>query len=222
MNNELHKLLYYYNEEGYEGYDLNEVQLLEKKDSDRIEKLKLLLHHEDRYIAYHAMLILLAWSIPEGFELLDRFITEKWEEKESFEPHRLHGEDNVYDVITNALYIATFNGKTEQELYPFIKDFLHRYGDCLFESNLKDFLLKKDCGPLLKEMEQAMQKALENKRYYQASQLFPVLVHYDKKTWRKYLDTFRSLISQDNRITYNIQEAEKTADNLLKDDEPLS
>lgn len=215
MNNELHKLLYYYNEEAYEGYDLNEVQLLEKKDSDRVEKLKLLLHHEDRYIAYQAMLILLAWSIPEGFQLLDRFIAEKWDEKERFEPHRLHGEDNVYDVITNALYISTFNGKTEQELYPYIKQFLDRYGDRFFESNLKDFLLKKDCGPLLKEMEQAMQKALENKRYYQASQLFPVLVHYDKNTWRKYLDTFRSLISQDNRVAYNIQEAEKTADNLL-------
>lgn len=209
MNNQLHELLYYYNEEGYEGYDLNEVQLLEKKDFDRVEKLKLLLHHEDRYVAYQAMLILLAWSIPEGFELLDRFIAEKWDEKESFEPHRFHGEDNVYDVITNALYIATFNGKTEQELYPYIKQFLHRYGDRFFESNLKDFLLKKDCRPLLKEIEQAMQTALQNKRYYQASQLFPVLVHYDQNLFNDYIGIFKTLISQDNRITYTIEEAEK-------------
>ncbi|PQA90908.1 hypothetical protein B0A69_19435 [Chryseobacterium shigense] len=215
MNNELQELLYYYNEEGFEGYDLNEVQLLEKKDFDRVEKLKKFLHHEDRYIAYQAMLILLAWSIPEGFELLDRFIAEKWDEKERFEPHRLHGEDNVYDVITNALYISTFNGKSEQELYLYIKQFLHRYGDRFFESNLKDFLLTKDCGPLLKEIELAMQTALQNKRYYQASQLFPVLVHYENNLLNAYIGIFRALINQDNRIAYNIREAEKKADNLL-------
>ncbi|MFN1215751.1 hypothetical protein ACKW6Q_02080 [Chryseobacterium kwangjuense] len=215
MNNELHELLYYYNEEGYEGYDLNEVQLLGKKDFDRVEQLKKILHHEDQYIAYQAMLILLAWSIPEGFELLDRFIAEKWDEKESFEPHRLYGEDNVYDIITNALYISTFNGKSEQELYPYIKQFLHLYDDRFFESHLKDFLLKKDCGPLLKEIEQALQTALENQRYYQASQLFPLLVHYDKNLFNLYIGIFRPLIILDSRIMYSIEEAEKIADTLI-------
>lgn len=214
MNNELHELLYYYNEEGYEGYDLNEVQLLEKKDSNRIEKLKHLLQNEDRYMAYQAMLILLAWGIPEGFELLDRFIAEKWDEKESFEPHRLHNQDQVYDVITNALYISTFNGKSEQELYPYIKQFLFLYGERFFESHLKDFLLKKYCGSLLKEIEKAIQNALQNKRYYQASQLFPVLVHYDKSRFNVYRDIFRTLISQDNRIAYNMDEAEKNNPNV--------
>ncbi|KFF21462.1 hypothetical protein [Chryseobacterium sp. JM1] len=214
MNNELHEILYYYNEEGYERYDLSEVQLLEKKDFDRIKKLKHLLHHEDRYMAYQAMLILLAWSIPEGFELLDRFIVEKWDDKESFEPHRLHNQDNVYDIITNALYVSTFNGKNEQELFPYIKQFLLLYGEQFFESNLKDFLLKKDCGPLLTEIEQAMRTALENKRYYQASQLFPVLVHYDKSRFNVYRDIFRPLISKDNRIAYNMDEAEKNNPNV--------
>ncbi|WP_177735132.1 hypothetical protein [Flavobacterium inviolabile] len=210
MNNEIHELLYHYNEEGYEGYDLSEVQLLEKTDFDRVEKLKLLLHNDNQYIAYQAMLILLAWSIPEGFDLLDRFIAEKWDEKENFEPHRLYNEDNVYDVITNALCIATLKGKTEQELYPYIKHFLDIYGDKFFESNLKDFLLKKNCLLLLKEIEQAIQSALKNKRYYQASQLFPVIVHYDKGSFNKYLDIFNDLISQDDRIVYNIEEAEKS------------
>lgn len=210
MNNEFHELLYYYNEEGYEGHDLNEVQLLKKIDFDRVQQLKHLLQHEDRYIAYQAMLILLAWSVPEGFQLLDRFIAEKWDEKESFEPHRLHDEDNGYDVITDALYISTFNGKSEQELYPYIRQFLELYGTRFFESHLKTFLLQKDCSPLLKEIEQAMQTALENKRYYQASQLLPILVHYDKNIGRKYLDVFRPLISQDSRIAYNIEEAEKS------------
>lgn len=209
MNDQLHELLYYYNEEGYEGYDLNEVQLLEKIDFDRVEKLKLLLHNDNQYIAYQAMLILLAWSAPEGFELLDRFIAEKWDEKENFEPHRINNEDNVYDVITDALYIATLKGKSEQELYPYIKYFLNMYGDQFFESNLKDFLLKKNCRPLLKEIEQAVPSALQNKRYYQASQLFPVLVHYDKDIFNKYIDIFKSLINQDDRIRYNIEEAEK-------------
>lgn len=209
MNNELYELLYYYNEEGQEGYDLNEVQLLEEINIERVEKLKRLLHHQDQHIAYQAMLILLAWSIKEGFELLDRFIIEKWHEKEDFEPHRLYHEDNVYDVISRALYISTFNGKNEHDLYPYIKHFLHLYDKMFFESNLKDFLLKKSCKPLLKEIERGMHKALENKRYYQGSQLFPVLVHYDKNIFSKYINIFVRLINQDHRIAYNIEEAEK-------------
>lgn len=212
MNDKIHELLYYYNDEGYEGYDLSEVQLIEEIDFDRAEELKLLLHNENKYIGYQAMLILLAWSIPEGFELLERFITEKWDEKENFEPHRIYSQDNVYDVITNALNIATLNGKNEEELYPFIKEFLNLYGEKFFESNLKIFLLKKNCRPLLNEIEQAIQKALNNKRYYQASQLFPVTVHYDKDTFNKYINIFTPLVSLDNRITYNIEEAQKIAD----------
>lgn len=208
MKNEIHELLYHYSEEGQEGYDLNEVQLLEERNAERTEKLKLLLHNEDRYIAYQAMLILLAWAEPEGFKQLDRFISEKWNEKETFEPHRIHDEDNVYDIIANALYIATLNGKPEQELYPYIKHFLEIYGTQFFESGLKEFLLKKNCTLLLNDIKQAMQDALENKRYYQASQLFPVLVHYDKDNFKKYKDTFTSLIKEDNRIEYNIEEAE--------------
>lgn len=210
MNKEIHELLYHYNEEGQEGYDLNEVQLLEERNAERTEKLKLLLHNEDRYIAYQAMLILLAWAEPEGFKQLDRFISEKWNEKETFEPHRIHGEDNVYDVIANALYIAALNGKPEQELYPYIKHFLEIYGTQFFESGLKEFLLKRNCTLLLSDIEQAMKDALENKRYYQASQLFPVLVHYDKDNFKKYIDTFTSLIKEDQRIEYNIEEAENS------------
>ncbi|WP_336959178.1 hypothetical protein [Chryseobacterium contaminans] len=208
MNKEIHELLYHYNEDGYEGYDLNEVQLLEKIDVDRVEGLKLLLCNDDRYIVYQSMLILLAWAIPDGFEFLNRFIGEKWEEKEEFEPHRLHGEDNVYDVIVNALYISTFNGKDVQELYPYIKQFLNLYGDHFFESHLKDFLLKKNCRPLLKEIEEGLQNALKNKRTYQASQLFPVLVHYDKTKFNDYKDAFILLTGQDKRIAYNVEEAE--------------
>ncbi|PVV49401.1 hypothetical protein [Chryseobacterium sp. HMWF035] len=208
MNNQINEILYHYNEEGYEGYDLSEVQLLRNKVIDRIEKLKSLLDNDNQYIAYQAMLILLAWAIPEGFQQLDRFISEKWDEKESFESHRIHSEDNVYDVITDALYISTMNGKTEEELYPYIKHFLSIYGNKLFESNLKDFLLKKNCRPLLKEIEQAIQDALQSKRYYQASQLFPVLVNYDKNSFNQYVDIFNSLINEDDRISYNIDEAQ--------------
>ncbi|RTZ46205.1 hypothetical protein EJ377_17370 [Chryseobacterium arthrosphaerae] len=62
----------------------------------------------------------------------------------------------------------------------------------------------------MKETEQAIQAALENKRYYQASQLFPVIVHYDKDSFNKYKDIFSPLISEDSRIVYNIEEAEKS------------
>lgn len=209
MENEIYDTLYYYSEDGEEGYDLTEVQLIGKTDENRVEKLKLLLQHKNPYISYQAMLILVAWAIPEGFVQLDRFISEKWDEKHSFEPHRIYNEDNVYDVIVDALYISTFNGKEEQELYPYVKHFLNIYGDRFFESCLKDFLLKKDCEPLLKEIEEAMKSALRNKKYYQASQLFPVIVHYDKHRFEEYFEIFSSLLNDDKRIRYNIEEAEK-------------
>lgn len=209
MENEIYDTLYYYSENGEEGYDLTEVQLIGKTDENRVEKLKLLLHHKNAYISYQAMLVLLAWAIPEGFVQLDRFISEKWDEKHSFEPHRMYNEDNVYDVIVDALYISTFNGKEEQELYPYVKHFLSIYGNRFFESCLKDFLLKKDCKPLLKEIAEAMKSALENKKYYQASQLFPVIVHYDKHRFEEYFEVFSSLLKDDERIGYNIEEAEK-------------
>lgn len=209
MENEIYDTLYYYSEDGEEGYDLTEVQLIGKTDKNRVEKLKLLLHHKNAYISYQAMLVLLAWAIPEGFVQLDRFISEKWDEKHSFEPHRIYNEDNVYDVIVDALYISTFNGKEEQELYPYVKHFLNIYGDRFFESCLKDFLLKKDCEPLLKEIEEAMKSALKNEKYYQASQFFPVIVHYDKHRFEEYFEVFSSLLKDDKRIEYNIEEAEK-------------
>ncbi|WP_288462439.1 hypothetical protein [uncultured Chryseobacterium sp.] len=209
MENEIYDTLYYYSENGEEGYDLTEVQLIGKTDEKRVEKLKYLLQHKNPYISYQAMLILVAWAIPEGFQQLDRFISEKWDEKHSFEPHRIYNEDNVYDVIVDALYISTLNGKEEQELYPYVKHFLSIYGDRFFESCLKDFLLKKDCKPLLKEIEEAMKSALKNKKYYQASQLFPVIVHYYKHKFEEYFEVFSSLLKGDKRIGYNIEEAEK-------------
>ncbi|PTT67574.1 hypothetical protein, partial [Chryseobacterium sp. HMWF001] len=205
MENEIYDTLYYYSEDGEEGYDLTEVQLLGKTDENRVEKLKHLLQHKNPYISYQAMLILVAWAIPEGFVQLDRFISEKWDEKHSFEPHRIYNEDNVYDVIVDALYISTLNGKEEQELYPYVKHFLSIYGDRFFESCLKDFLLKKDCKPLLKEIEEAMKSALKNEKYYQASQLFPVIVHYDKHRFEEYFEVFSSLLKDDKRIGYNIE-----------------
>lgn len=211
MDKALHELLYYYNEDGYEGYDLSEVQLLEEIDAERVEQLKALLLHEDPYVAYQAMLILLAWAVPEGFALLDRFIAEQWAHTTSFEPHRLYGEDNVYDVIAHALSVATLNGKSEVELYPYLQQFLRMYGDHFFESRLADFLLRKDCRPLLKEMEEAMERALQRQRYYQASQLFPVLVHYDKEAFARYSAVFSELTRLDDRIAYNTAAASAAA-----------
>lgn len=209
MNSDIHELLYHYNEDGYEGYDLNEVQLLRAIEIHRVEKLKLLLQHDDSYIAYQAMLILLARAIPEGFQQLDKFISGKWEEKHTFEPHRIYNEDNVYDVITNALSISILNGKSEEELHAYITRFLKIYGDHFFESHLKDFLIKKNCSPLLKAIEQAMMYAIDNERYYQASQLFPVIVRYDKDGFNKHVGVFKDLLPHDSRIMYNIEEAQK-------------
>jgi hypothetical protein len=51
-----------------------------------------------------------------------------------------------------------------------------------------------------------MSLALDHKRYYQASQLLPALGRYDSRYARSQLALFEGLITQDDRIRYNLEE----------------
>ncbi|QCE42989.1 hypothetical protein [Psychroserpens sp. NJDZ02] len=195
MDNEIHDTLYTYtDEDGNQGEDLREVQLLESFSQERIEKLTNLTNltnNEDRYIAYQAMLILLSWGIDVGFK----------------KPHRIYGEDNVYDVISDALYISTYNTNDEDKIVPYIKIMLAMYGNKFFESRLKYVLLKlQNTSVLIPNIKKAIETAIANERYYQASQLLPVIAKYEEEALDQYVKEFSFFTKYDNRISHNLKE----------------
>ncbi|AUC76464.1 hypothetical protein CW732_12615 [Olleya sp. Bg11-27] len=208
MDNEIYETLYTYtDEDGNQGEDLREVQLLESFSQERIERLANLTNNEDKYIAYQAMLILLSWGIDVGFKKLDDFIENNIDELVEFEPHRIYGEDNVYDVISDALYISTYNTNDEDKIVPYIKIMLAMYGNKFFESRLKYVLLKlQNTSVLIPNIKKAIEAAIANERYYQASQLLPVIAKYEEEALDQYVKELSFFTKYDNRISYNLKE----------------
>jgi hypothetical protein len=209
MEKYIYEALYYYKDEGgEEGYDLYNVQLLEHFDNKRIQILKKIIENEDRYISYQAMLILISWGIKEGFNKFNDFITEKWYEKLEFEPHRIYDEDNVFDVISRAFNIAYMNGAAEIFVIENMKIILSFYGTNFFEGNLKRVLLKRDgiSINLTTEIKAAIEAALKNNRYYQASQLLSLINKYDKSYVSNVIPEFEKHSQIDNRINFNLEE----------------
>ncbi|WP_298546286.1 hypothetical protein [uncultured Aquimarina sp.] len=210
-NKEIYNILYHYiDEDGNEGEDLREVQLMEDFSQERIDKLIELINHKDTYISYQSMLILIAWGLDEGFQELDKFIDNNLDTETKFEPHRIYGEDNVFDVISDALYISTYNTDDEHKILPYISQFLKIYGDKFFESRLKHVLLKMSLTKtFLLDIKLAIESAISNKRYYQASQLLPVIAKYQEKDLDIYKEKIAQFITLDKRIMYNLEEMEE-------------
>ena len=195
-----------YTDETGEVIGLDEVQLLDPIPVERIPRLIALLGNDDTYMAYQSGLVLAAWGVKEGIAYLQHFIDARLDKRVTLEPHRLWGQDNVYDVIAEALGIAVLSGYNRVEVVCILRSILHLYGECYFESKLKGVLINLDEHCLLPDIKQAMQSALKNERYYQASQLLPVLAKYDRTYAFAQVDTFRKLIEEDKRIQYNLEE----------------
>lgn len=181
MEKYIYDALYYYNEDDEVGYDLFNVQLLENINGERVELLKEILQNEDKYIAYQAMLILLAWNINEGYLTLSNFFSEKWFSGIEFEPHRIFGEDSVLDVIANAIDIGWSKQTDKSKFIEFYKIILSFYGSMYFEGKLKAILLKRQdlSQLLLSDIKIAIKSALKHNRHYQASQFLPVLYGFE-------------------------------------------
>jgi hypothetical protein len=197
----------YTNETG-EEVGLDEVQLLDPIPVKRIPRLIVLLGNDDLYMAYQSGLILAAWGIKEGVAYFQHFIDARIDKNVTFERHRLWGLDNVYDVIAEALGIAILVDYNRVEVISMLRDILKLYGECYFESKLKGVLLNLDEQSLLPDIKLAMQLALQHERYYQASQLLPILAKYDGVYASTQVDTFRNLVGQDERIQCNLEEVQ--------------
>jgi len=208
MNDEIRGLLYATDND--EEFGLDEVQLMEEIPVDRIPKLINLLDNESKFIAYQAMLILTAWNIEEGFKKASAFIKEQPDKDYEFEPHRIWGADEAYDYIANALYKATFNGRNVDDIIPFYIELLKLYGVKYFDSKFKRRLMKiGKRTELLPFIIKAINSALENERYFQASQLLPVIAKYEKSVINGYIKRFETLVKHDERIQYNLDEVKE-------------
>ncbi len=202
-----------YIDESGELSTLFDVQLMEDIPTQRIPKLIKLLASKDRYINYQAMLLLIAWGVEEGFNQLDFFIENELDATYEYEPHRIWGADNVYDHIAESLLISTYNTHNVEKITPYLNRFLSFYSEKFFDSKLKDVLLKirtKLDEPFQKEFSEgivrAIDQAIKSERYFQASQLLPVLAHYEKSKVHDYISKFESLLTFDKRIRYNLDE----------------
>ena len=196
-----------YTDETGEVVGLDEVQLLDPIPRERIPVLVNLLTGEDLYLAYQCGLVLAAWGVEQGVRYIHHLVTIRIDKLANFEPHRLWGQDNVYDVIARALSITLrFTDYNKEEIITALSEILSLYGECFFESKLKYALIDSDVSQLLLDIKQAMQSALSHERYYQASQLLPVLAKYDKVYAFAQIDMFQKLIAKDKRIQYNLEE----------------
>jgi len=153
-------------DEAGEVIGLDEVQLLDPIPVERIPKLIAHLGDTDLYLAYQCGLVLAAWGVREGVMYLQRLVDIRIDKTADFEPHRLWGQDNVYDVIAEALGIAVLSGFDRREIAEIIKSILKLYGECFLESKLKQVLIDLKEPELLPAIKQAMSLALDHKRYY--------------------------------------------------------
>ncbi len=200
-----------YTNEAGEVVGLDEVQLLDPIPANRIPELLLLLASDDLYQAYQAGLVLAAWGVIAGVDYLRHLVAIRVDKMAELEPHRLSGEDNVYDVIAESLGVAVLSEYDERQVADILQSLLALYGDCYFESKLKRTLLRLNLPELLPAIEQAVTLAVEHGRYYQASQLLPVLAKYDKAYALSQVSLFEGLVAQDERITYNLTEMQEYA-----------
>ncbi len=213
LDKDLYELLYHYKDDfdDEEGYDLYQVQLVENIDPERVKKLISILNNQKKYISYQAILILVAWGIQEGFDKLDQFLSERWDKQEEFEPHRIWDKDNVYDIIAQSVYTSRLNGIDFNTIKKYFLIFLSLYGDVFFEGNLKGYLLKDDnlAKDIFSKIKEALDNALKNKLYFQASQLLPVIAKYNKEDATQYIKTFEDLLQYDKRIQFNLEETKE-------------
>lgn len=201
-----------YTDETGEVVGLDEVQFLDPIPRERIPKLVNLLTSEDLYLAYQCGLVLAAWGVEQGVRYLQHLVTIRIDKLAEFEPHRLWGQDNVYDVIARAFSMALqYTDYNKEELIAALSEILNLYGECYFESRLKYALIDNDVPELFLRIKQAMQLALDHERYYQASQLLPVLAKYDRAYALAQVTTFQKLIVKDKRIQYNLEEMQTPA-----------
>jgi HEAT repeat protein len=178
-----------YEDEDGQIIGLDEVQLLEPVPTNRIPEIRQLLDNNDLNLVFQATLVLAAWGDKAGFNKISELIDKKIHNQIQLAPHRLYGYDNVYDLLAEAIEIYGYTQQDHKEIIDIYRKLLDLYGECTFESRLKIALLNHQYDVLANEVIQAINRAINNKRYYLASQLLPVLAKWG------YREIVKTLIS---------------------------
>lgn len=204
-----------YEDENGEVITLDEVQYLDPVEN-RTRFLQDLLNHDDLYIQYQAALILAAWADEEGLDKLEEFVDSRIDKKIEVSPHRINGDDNVYDEIAKAIKISAFNDSTgifDNQRRRIVKKLLKLYGECYFESNLKYLLLDDALNgndkfkDLLPDVEKAFIRCVKMKRNYLASQLLPVIAKWQSSLTYQFINAVRQMPAETPNPANNLAEA---------------
>jgi hypothetical protein len=89
-------------------------------------------------VQYQATLVLTAWGDDLGFRKLEHFVDSRLHDRACLEPHRLHGYDNVYDLLADAVDLMRLNrSDRERDRERVFGKLLALYGPCWFEGRYR-------------------------------------------------------------------------------------
>ena len=186
---------------------LDEVQLWEPIPLERIAPLRELLQHNDPFVRYQAMLVLVAWADEQGLRQLERFINAGLPADANLAPDNISSEDNAFDQLAEAVKLAVSNGLDQQTAAGLYRKLLRHYGQQKFKSDLKYALLRHATPDLLDAIETALEDARRQGRIYQASQLLPVIAKLDPARGWRFVQTFLQAPRQVPDPANNVAEA---------------
>lgn len=210
MSEEEYETLFRYEEDGVVDYDLFEVLWLEGEyDPIRVEKLEAILEHKDKYFAYMATQVLIAWGYESGLNKLGQILTERWDKIELFEPHRIWSVEMMYDRLAYALRMSRDKFNDELIMY-YTRRLLGLFSEIYYDIYFRVLLLSlKYLDELADELEKTMCDAMEDDSL-QASLIFVVLTKVDSSYYDKYVDAFKELQTiKDSRIKFSLADAQK-------------
>ncbi|WP_282176056.1 hypothetical protein [Vibrio nereis] len=206
-DSEEYRLLY--TDEFGDDVGLDEVQLLDPPCEERVPALIEMLDSSDQYLSYQSVLILTAWGNDFGLEKLEELIDREEITNLGCSPNRITDEDNVYDELSYAVHLYGLSGGERDNVLRLFKKILAIYPKHFFESKLKHGLLKNEFVELVPFVENAIRETFAKGRFYQASQLLPVLAKLEPERGWLAVQQFTSLYDLVPDPTANVVEALK-------------
>jgi len=190
-----------------EEIGLDEVQLLDDPSSERIHELEALLNDPNLYIRYQAILILTAWGFESGIHGAEIMISQGCVDGLNLSPHRITGKDNRFDDLAEAIHLYVLSGGSHNRALNAFKSLLGIYSQHFFESKFKRALLKHADVEISVYLAVAIKNCLQSCKFYQGSQLLPVLAKLEPHNFWAVLPEFRVISGQIPVPAANIAEA---------------
>ena len=196
-----------YADEHGEEVGLSEVQMLEPIPEDRLRDTEALLRHDDLFVCFQAALVLTAWGKDSGLGAIETFIRQEGRDGQNLSPHRIHGQDNRFDDMADAIRVYVMSEGDRPHAVEALRGLLKLYPRHFFESSLKWTLKGFTADNLGGDIRHAIEECRANGRPYQASQLLPVLAKADPEACWQLLPLFANEPAQVPDPAVNVAEA---------------